>query len=125
MDSIAPIAIVVGILFVICVVAKAVVGEGKSKPEKPKYFYSAKKHLMTTSEEEFFRTLCKLFVNRCYVFPQVHLSAVLNHKTRGQDWRAAFFHINGKSVDFLLCDKKTLQPICAIELDDHTHWLIN
>ena len=33
----------------------------------------------------------------------------------------AFRHINGKSVDFVLCDKETLRPAYAIELDDLTH----
>ena len=55
------------------------------------------------------------------MFPQVHLSALLDHKVKGQDWRIAFRHINGKSVDYVLCDKATLQPVYAIELDDYTH----
>ena len=33
----------------------------------------------------------------------------------------AFRHINGKSVDFVLCDKETLRPAYAIELDDLTY----
>jgi hypothetical protein len=58
---------------------------------------------------------------RYYIFPQVHLSAILDHRVKGQEWHYAFRHINGKSVDYVLCNKNTLEPTYAIELDDYTH----
>ena len=70
---------------------------------------------------DFFRTLNRVAGGRYYVFPQVHLSAILDHKVKGQEWKYAFRHINGKSVDYVLCDKATLQPTYAVELDDYTH----
>lgn len=45
----------------------------------------------------------------------------MNHKVKGQNWKGAFQHINGKSVDFVLLSKYTSKPICAIELDDSSH----
>lgn len=85
------------------------------------YSYTAKSLIMTRAESNFFRTLEKTVSERYYVFPQVHLSAIVDHKVNGQDWRFAFRHINGKSVDFVLCDKVTLRPTYAVELDDYTH----
>jgi len=76
---------------------------------------------MTRTEADFFLKLERAVSERYYVFPQVHLSAILDHKAKGQDWKYAFRHINGKSVDFVLCDRKTLRPFYAIELDDFTH----
>lgn len=76
---------------------------------------------MTQTEAEFFVRLNQVVEERYFVFPQVHLSALLDHRVKGQDWRYAFRHINGKSVDFVLCDKQTLRPTYAIELDDKTH----
>lgn len=76
---------------------------------------------MTRTESEFFLKLDHVVSERYRVFPQVHLSALLDHKVKGQDWKFAFRHINGKSVDFVLCDKETLRPTYAIELDDLTH----
>lgn len=76
---------------------------------------------MTKTESEFFFKLEKVVSARYFVFPQVHLSAILDYKVKGQDWHYAFRHINGKSVDFVLCDKITLRPTYAIELDDYTH----
>jgi very-short-patch-repair endonuclease len=36
-------------------------------------------------------------------------------------WKAPFSHINQKSVDFVLCNKTSLKPLLAIELDDWSH----
>ena len=51
----------------------------------------------------------------------MHLPTLIDNKVVGQNWRAAFRHINGKSVDFVLCDKAYISPKLAIELDDKTH----
>ncbi len=85
------------------------------------YQYTARHLPMTETEADFFMKLEIAVGERYYIFPQVHLSSILDHRVSGQDWRFAFRHINGKSVDFLLCDKSTLKPTYAIELDDYTH----
>jgi len=76
---------------------------------------------MTKSESEFFRMLVNVANDRYFIFPQAHLSAILDEKIKGQNWKYAFRHINGKSVDYVLCDKITLKPTYAVELDDYTH----
>jgi very-short-patch-repair endonuclease len=76
---------------------------------------------MTKSESDFFVKLEQVVGERYFVFPQVHLSSLLDHRIKGQEWMYAFRHINGKSVDYVLCDRHTLQPTYAIDLDDHTH----
>jgi len=76
---------------------------------------------MSRTETEFFVKLERTVSERYYVFPQVHLSALLSPQAQGKDWLYAFRHINGKSVDYVLCDKQTLRPTYAIELDDYTH----
>lgn len=88
-----------------------------------KYRYSLKSTIMTPYEQRIFLTLTDIFNQKCYIIPQVHLSKLLNHKIKGQNWQGAFSHINGKSVDFVLLRKSTLEPLCAIELDDWTHTL--
>lgn len=116
--------VIVGLVIVAIVLLKAVLSNASSKRKVFKdnvYNYSAKSLLMTRTEAEFFTKLDMAVRERYYVFPQVHLSALLDHKIKGQDWRFAFRHINGKSVDFVLCDRATLRPTYAIELDDLTH----
>ena len=97
-------------------------GVHKEKRSKNKvYRYTAKSSLMSQAEADFFAKLQHAVQGRYYVFPQVHLSAILDHRVDGQEWRHAFKHINGKSVDYVLCSKVTLEPTYAIELDDYTH----
>ena len=89
--------------------------------KKSRYRYYAKPYIMTARENECFKMLNEIFGAKWFVIPQVHLSALLNHKVKGQNWSAAFRHINGKSVDFVLVGKESYKIICAIELDDSTH----
>lgn len=89
--------------------------------KKTIYNYQAKQYFMTKSENDFFRMLNNVAGDRYFIFPQVHLSAILDEKIKGQNWKAAFKHINGKSIDYVLCDKQSLKPVYAVELDDYTH----
>lgn len=86
-----------------------------------KYCYTAKSSMMTKTESEFFIKLDRIVSDKYYVFPQVHLSAILDHRVNGQGRKYAFSHINSKSVDYVLTNKDTLRPTYAIELDDSTH----
>lgn len=91
------------------------------KFKKTNYRYFAKNYIMTQRESSFFKLLNDVLGTKWYIVPQVHLSALLNHKVNGQNWNAAFRHINGKSVDFVLLSKESMKPVCAIELDDASH----
>lgn len=88
------------------------------------YHYSRKNALMTNAERRFFELLVEMAADKFFVFPQIHLTALLEHKVEnGQWWDAAFVHINGKSVDYVICDRRSLCPLVAIELDDWSHEL--
>lgn len=87
------------------------------------YHYKRKDLIMTPAETRFFKILGEAIGDEYYVFPQVHLSSILEHRIHGQSWWAAFHHINRKSVDFVICDKKSVKPLAAIELDDWSHHL--
>lgn len=95
----------------------------KEEAKSVVYEYTSKQNIMTQAESDFFKILVQVAGDRYYIFPQVHLSAIFEHKTKGQNWNAAFKHINGKSVDFVLCDKQSLLPTYAVELDDSSHQL--
>lgn len=77
---------------------------------------------MTHAERVFFYRLQNLLGSEYFIFPQIHLSAIFEHKIKGQTWRGAFSHINGKSFDYVICDND-LRPLVAIELDDWSHGL--
>jgi hypothetical protein len=117
-----------GFIFLIVMVVIAVVvrelfgGGGKEEKKKALYQYKKKDFLITRAEHEFFDVLVEVLGDQYYVFTQVHLPTILKHDIpNGQNWKGAFSHINGKSVDFVICDKVGIKPILAIELDDKSH----
>ena len=95
--------------------------ENNSQIKKSQYKYYAKSYVMTSRENECFKILNEIFSSKWFVVPQVHLSALLDYRVKGQNWNAAFRHINGKSVDFVLIGKESYKVICVIELDNSTH----
>ena len=91
------------------------------KKGKALYNYKRKDFLMSRAEHEFFDILVGITNDQYYVFPQIHLSTILDNKVVGQNWKGAFRHIDEKSIDYVICDKAYIKPILAIELDDRTH----
>lgn len=96
-------------------------GSEAGETEKAKYNYTRKKFFMSRAEHEFYDVLIRAVGQQYLIFSQVHLPTLLDEKVKGQNWRAAFRHVNGKSVDFVLCDKAYISPVLAIELDDRSH----
>ncbi len=90
--------------------------------ETSTYHYQQKEFLVTYVENDFFKVLVKAVGNKYYVFPQIHLSSIVDHKVpNGQSWQGALSKIQRKSVDYVLCEKEQLRAVLAIELDDKTH----
>ncbi|HEY9584792.1 MAG TPA: DUF2726 domain-containing protein [Candidatus Paceibacterota bacterium] len=108
-------------ILVLILIAVEVFNVWINRKRRPEYEYKRKECVMTQSERECFNALIKLVGERYYIFPQVHLDAILNHKVYGQNWFGAFHHINQWSVDFVLSDKQNYSTKLAIELDDRSH----
>ncbi|SPA03021.1 conserved exported hypothetical protein [Cupriavidus taiwanensis] len=53
-----------------------------------------------------------------HVFPQVAMSAFVEHKGRSQAARNLFAQ---KYVDYLVCERQTMRPLYVIELDGVSH----
>lgn len=86
-----------------------------------KYNYQIKKSVMTIAEGNFYKKLTSALHDNFIIVPQAHLSMIFNHTVYGQNWRGAFSVINGKSIDFLIINRGTFQPLLGIELDDSSH----
>lgn len=80
--------------------------------------YRPRKHLMVGVERQCFQLLNELFGQKFYIIPGVSLSALLSHKVGSGDRYSASLFIENKTVDFVLCNKRTLRPICAVKIDD-------
>ena len=73
----------------------------KETSSTPKFIYSRKDSIMTDAEARFFHRLQYITEDRYFVFPQIHLSALLKNDTKGKYWKAAFQRINRTSVDYI------------------------
>jgi len=113
--------IIIGIIVVIAIAIAVVRGGFTDREERAKYRYNRKNFFLTRAEHECYDALVEAVGAEYRIFAQVHLPTLVDHTVRGQDWRAALAHINRKSVDFVLCDKKYLSPKLAIEMDDKSH----
>jgi len=112
-------AVIIGVLVVLAEVLRGKKDDDKEEPKK--YQYKQKNFFMSRTEHECFDAILKAVGNGYHIFPQVHLSSIVDNKVTGQNWKGAFKHISQKSVDFVLCDKAYISPKLAIELDDKTH----
>jgi len=85
--------------------------------------YVSRKALLTKTEILFFRVLQEAFGEDYLIFSMVRLADIAQAK-RGLSRKAsysAFNRIKSKHLDFVLCNKKDLSIVCAIELNDKSH----
>lgn len=85
--------------------------------------YLKKDSLLTPAERSFLGVLEQALGGRYRVYAQVRLGDLLAVKTgTNRSARAiALNRINRKHADFVLCEKESLEIVCAIELDDASH----
>jgi hypothetical protein len=78
--------------------------------------------LMTESEIRFFRVL-QMAVPNDLVFPQVGMAAVVRPNYAGGDPRflPALRTISQKRIDFVVCNRDSMDVRCLVELDDSSH----
>lgn len=115
------------ILFAILIVA-AVIGmkylESKSKGKNKEKGTSYKKigFLFTEAEYSFYRILELALKDDYKIFGKVRVADVITpEQCEFKKWQIAFNKISAKHFDYVLCDKETLTPLAAIELDDKSH----
>lgn len=110
-------------IFIIAAILSSFTGRRSSGGAKSatEYHYARKDAVMTRAEAVFYDKLLGIAGDRYYIFPQIHLSSLLINQTKGRYWKAAFQRINRTSVDYVLCDKQTMRPVYAVELDEATH----
>lgn len=84
--------------------------------------YQAKKYFLTGAERKLFQILQDSELsNSYYIFPQLHLSTLLEVKPEAKDLQGKFDWLNRLFVDFVIMDKETIKPVLVIELNDSTH----
>ncbi|TRL30408.1 DUF2726 domain-containing protein [Methylosinus sporium] len=80
---------------------------------------------LTPNEKRFLAVLDEAVGGGYRVFAQVRLAELVDVdlSATSAKRRAAMNKVFGKSIDFVICDSASLEPVAAIELDDRTHAL--
>lgn len=122
--------VVIGIMAIIIVIFVAAYLIEKTKKKKtkeeqkiiykPVYInttYQKKKSLLTDCEKQVFKNIQIAIENsKLIVYPQINLATIIEKNSNGQYHNELF-----RNLDFCLFEKNTLEPICAIELNDKSH----
>lgn len=107
----------IGLLILVLLLAVAL----RRRP--PTYNYVQEAPLFTDAESAFLVALDAALPASLRLFGKVRVADILQ-PAAGLDrstWRTAFNRIAAKHVDYLMCDRETLEPVLAVELDDASH----
>ena len=83
--------------------------------------YKLQPALFSKAEINFYRAFMEYKKDTNPVFAKVRLADVFSPSGKGKAYMSDFNKISAKHVDFLVCDKETMKPLYAIELDDKSH----
>lgn len=81
------------------------------------------RQLLTGNEREFYGRLRRALGSRFEVVPQVAMGALMEvalPRSHPQFW-AVREQFSRKIVDYVVCERRTMRVVAAVELDDHTH----
>ncbi|MHC2068117.1 DUF2726 domain-containing protein [Bremerella sp. T1] len=81
--------------------------------------YLLRDDFLSPAELSFFHVLRKAVSDKYIVIAKVNLADILF--VPGKENISYRNRIDRKHVDFVLCDPVSMQPICAVELDDRSH----
>lgn len=93
---------------------------GSRARQVPAPTYRVRDDFLSPAELSYYRVLTTAVSGRAVVLTKVRL-ADLFFVPRGDGSTGARNRIAQKHVDFLLCDRDTMRPLVAVELDDRSH----
>jgi len=84
--------------------------------------YAQRDDFLSSAELSFYKVLGQVIGDSVIVCPKVSLKDIFFVKTGDRSSFSSYNNkIHLKHVDFLICNKDTMKPICGIELDDSSH----
>lgn len=84
--------------------------------------YAQRDDFLSQSEFSFYKVLVQAVSTRYVICPKVGLQDIFFVTVKDRSKFTTYLNkINRRHVDFLLCEKTTMKPFCAIELDDTSH----
>jgi hypothetical protein len=82
--------------------------------------YRLRDDFLSPAEHSFYLVLHHMVAGHLAICPKVSLGDIF-FVVRPHENRGAWNKIDRKHVDFLLCEPKTMKPVCGVELDDNSH----
>ena len=84
--------------------------------------YERQEYFLSPAEKAFYDVLDALVGEDVVICPKPAVREVLRVRGNVRRDRQKYFNwISQKHVDFVLCDRETMQILCAVELDDSSH----
>lgn len=84
--------------------------------------YEAQEYFLSPAERSFFRVLERLVGEEILICPKPSVREVLKVSAEVITERQKYFNwISQKHLDFVLCERRTMRILCAVELDDRSH----
>ena len=80
--------------------------------------YILRPGLLSRSETNFYKAFVEYKKDDNPVFAKVRLADIFSPSGKGKAYMSDFNRISEKHVDFLVCDRESMHPLYAIELDD-------
>lgn len=85
--------------------------------------YERQPRFLSPAERSFYGVLCQVVTDDQVVIVKVRLADLIKVESGGRrrDFWRYFNKIQGKHVDFVVCDRATMEPVYCVELDDRSH----
>lgn len=123
-ESMINIAIVFAIFIIIVFIVKFfVIRSQRIKEFGGSKYYSHKPKLLTKAETIFLNEMRKITPDNLMICPQVRMADILvvSDNVKKKKFKSYFYKVSSKSIDFVFCDKQTMEISFCLELDDPTH----
>jgi len=113
--------VVLALILAIGVVALTALMSSLGGGGKPRYRPVGE--LMTKAELKCYRRLVAAVDGQFLIFSKVRIADIILPRKgfSKKSWWSAFTKVSSKHADFVICDPRTTEIICAVELDDRSH----
>lgn len=92
---------------------------GQSSTSLP---YALRDDFLSDAELSFYKVLEQALRGHYVICPKVSLQDIFFVTAKDRSQHMSYLNkINRKHVDFIICDKMTMRPLCGVELDDTSH----
>lgn len=121
MKYVIPVVVIVFIGAFVLLKKLGILDELLASKKKPSLPYKKNKYLLSKAERAFYEVLLGAVGSDIVVFTKIRLLDLLYLPKGTENAQTHRNKVQSKHVDFVLCRRDTISPICVIELNDSSH----